>query len=241
MLSKSARRALVASVMLLLVFGIQGVAQDENDPHRPPCTSAGCKKVQSFLKARYCGESPFGNGPDEGCDLRGRKGIGSNSRVSADSYCQWDDKYTKGTCEQRGQPSAQVRKALIGELRTLGLRANAPGEIHFTVLESKPSGWTLAKAGYVHVAGVDFTLCQVVIAVDRKSRVRVLRRVPLKKTNVDVPEVTTWSPVDMADADGDGKLDVILRGDAYENHWLEVVSLRNGKVETTFSGLGYYL
>jgi hypothetical protein len=34
---------------------------------------------------------------------------------------------------------------------------------------------------------------------------------------------------------------LFLEGDAYENHWLEVVRLRDGTAKTIFSGLGYYL
>jgi hypothetical protein len=56
-----------------------------------------------------------------------------------------------------------------------------------------------------------------------------------------VPEVTQWSPVDVADVEGNGIEDVILEGDAYENHWLEVVTVHDGNVQTIYSGLGYYL
>jgi hypothetical protein len=41
--------------------------------------------------------------------------------------------------------------------------------------------------------------------------------------------------------DGDGQLEIILEGDAYENHWLEVDKTQNGSFRTVFSGLGYYL
>jgi hypothetical protein len=58
---------------------------------------------------------------------------------------------------------------------------------------------------------------------------------------MDVPTVTLWAPVDLADADGDGEEDVVLEGDAYENHWLEVITLHDGSATTVFSGLGYYL
>jgi hypothetical protein len=45
----------------------------------------------------------------------------------------------------------------------------------------------------------------------------------------------------LADADGDGRIEVILEGDAYEDHWLEVESIQDGSSRTIFSGLGYYL
>jgi hypothetical protein len=45
----------------------------------------------------------------------------------------------------------------------------------------------------------------------------------------------------IADMDGDGELEIILEGDAYENHWLEVDKLQGGTFRKVFSGLGYYL
>jgi len=228
-------------LLLSLIVGIEGKAEDENDPHRPPCTSARCKKIQSFLKARYCGESPFGNGPDDGCDLRMLKGTANDVKVIADFQCQWNEKDGQAKCEQRGQPPAEVRNLLLGELRRLGLRAKSDQELRFDVLESKSSGWTVAKANYSHVAGVGLTECEVILAISRDSQIRVLREVRLHKTNTDVAEGTSWSPLDLADADGDGQIDIILEGGAYENHWLEVDSLQDGKFKTIFSGLGYYL
>jgi hypothetical protein len=44
------------------------------------------------------------------------------------------------------------------------------------------------------------------------------------------------------DVNGDGTPDIVLEGDAYEDHWLEVISIsKNFTVRTIFSGLGYYL
>ncbi len=81
----------------------------------------------------------------------------------------------------------------------------------------------------------------MVAVVDQNAHVTVLRKLPLKKTDVDVPGVTERTPLDLADTRGTGQLDVILVGDAYENHWLEVISVHNGSARTIFSGLGYYL
>jgi hypothetical protein len=53
--------------------------------------------------------------------------------------------------------------------------------------------------------------------------------------------MTQWSPIDLADVDGDGRTDVILQGDHYEDHWLEAVSVGQRFPRTLFSGLGYYL
>jgi hypothetical protein len=58
---------------------------------------------------------------------------------------------------------------------------------------------------------------------------------------VDVPDVTTWSPVDVADAEGKGQVDVILEADSYENHWIEVDRVQDGSSHAVFSGLGYFL
>src|SRR5262249_22324633 len=78
---------------------------------------------------------------------------------------------------------------------------------------------------YQRPVGSDVELCQVIVIIDQSSHVRVLRKVPFQKTNMDVPAMTQWSPIDLADVDGDGRVDVILQGDAYEDHWLEVVSV----------------
>jgi len=159
--------------------------------------------------------------------------------VTAGFDCKWVEDARK--CEQRGQPSPSVRSILIGELRRLGLPARAPGQIYFTEWESTSSGWFLAAADYDYLKGDDLTLCEVIAITDQNSHVHVLRKVPFQKTGAVKPEVTTWSAIDLADVDGDGHIDVILEGDAYEDHWLEVDSVRDGSFRTIFSGLGYYL
>ena len=99
----------------------------------------------------------------------------------------------------------------------------------------------MAAAYYSRLLGTDLELCQVIVVIDRTSQVLVLRQLPFQQTDADVPTVTQWFPLDLADVEGNGQIDVILEGDAYENHWLEVVSVRDGAAETIFSGLGYYL
>ncbi len=96
-------------------------------------------------------------------------------------------------------------------------------------------------ADYDHVSGDKLTLCKVIIVAGGGAKPRVLRKVPIQTTDADVPDVTAWVPVDIADADGDGHVEFILEGDAYEDHWLEVVAMQDGGFKTIFSGLGYYL
>ena len=77
--------------------------------------------------------------------------------------------------------------------------------------------------------------------IDPSSQVSVLREVRRQQIDIAVPKITMWSLLDLTDVDGDGLPDVILQGEAYENHWLEVHSLRTGSPRMIFSGLGYYL
>jgi hypothetical protein len=56
-----------------------------------------------------------------------------------------------------------------------------------------------------------------------------------------VIQATSWSPVDVADAEGKGQVDVILEADSYEIHWIEVDRVQDGSSHTVFSGLGYFL
>jgi hypothetical protein len=227
--------------MWLIVADAHLGAQTEKDPHRPACTDASCRKIRAYLKKHYCGESPAGNGPDDGCDLRDRLKRSADAKVIADYNCEWNVSKDAAECAQHGQVAPELRSILVRELRQLGVPAKAPGETYFTVWESDRAGWSLAQAYYSHRIGPDIELCEVVAVVDQNAHVIVLRKSPLKKTDVDFPHVTEWTPLDLADTRGTGQLDVILIGDAYENHWLEVISVHNGSARTIFSGLGYYL
>jgi len=232
------KSVLITALLLLLVVGKRANSQDEKDPHRPACTSARCLKIKSFLKVHYCG-APQGNGPDDSCEIRPPKTPGKDVKVTADFECNWVEGARK--CEQHGQPSSGVRGILIGELRRLGLPAKAAGQIYFIEWEANSSGWSLAAADYDYLTGDDLTVCEVIAIIDQSSHVRVLRKVPFQKTNAEKNTVTTWSAIDLADVDGDGYIEVILEGDAYEDHWFEVESVQNGSSHTIFSGLGYYL
>ena len=232
--------ALLLLIVVVTAWGQERTsAQAENDPHRPACTDASCRKIKSFVKVHYCGESPYGNGPSDGCLIRPPKKLGGGYRATADFNCKWSEQ--KPLCTQRGQPSSEVRGALVGEMRKLGLSAEDEEQIYFMVWQSSSSGWSLAEAYHSGVVGDEMVLCQVVLVVDETSRTVVLRKVPFQKTDVDVPAVTTWSPIDVADVDGNGQVDVILEADSYENHWFEVDRVQDGSSHVIFSGLGYFL
>jgi hypothetical protein len=235
---------IVHAILLLVVVASawgqeRTSSQAEKDPHRPACTNTSCRKIKSFLKTRYCGESPYGNGPSDGCLIRPPKKLGGGYGVTADFNCESSEQ--KQQCTQHGQPSSEVRGALIGEMRKLGLSAEDEKQIYFVVWQSSSSVWSLAEAYHSGVVGDEMVLCQVILLVDQTSRAVVLRKVPFQKTDMDVPAVTTWSPIDVADVDGDGQVDVIFEADSYENHWLEVDRVQDGSSHTIFSGLGYFL
>jgi hypothetical protein len=97
------------------------------------------------------------------------------------------------------------------------------------------------EAYYDYIQGADATLCQVIAVIDQNSHVSVLREVPFQKTDAEKNTVTTWSPLDLADVNAGGQIEVILKGDSYEDHWIEVVGMREGSFRTIYSGLGYYL
>jgi len=235
------KRVLIAALVSLFVAGAMTKAQSEIDPHRPACADAHCRKVESFLKKHYCGASPFGNGPDDGCDIRSIPKPRPDVTMIADYECEWNTSKDAAECKQHGQPSPAVRDILIGQLRRLGLPAKASGETYFDVWKSAHSGWLFAMAYYSRAVGSDLELCQVLVVVDESGQAIVLRELPFQKTDADVPTVIQWAPVDIVDVDGDGREEIVLAGDEYENHWLEVVSVRDGSCKTIFSGLGYYL
>jgi hypothetical protein len=231
----------VAVVMLLCIVAPQLKGQRRNDPHRPACTSVPCQKVGSFLKSKFCGASPAGNGPKNGCDTRYAKSLLSGVNVIAAFDCETNVTDGRPKCRQRSEPSAAVRSVLVREMRRLGLPAKAEKDIYFTVWQPSSTKWLLAAADYGEANGSKLALCQVILVVNPGGGVQALRKVRFQKTDADVPTVTTWFPMGIADADGDGQLEIILEGDAYEDHWLEVDKMQGGSFRKIFSGLGYYL
>lgn len=186
---------------------------------------------------------------DDGCDIKLKpvpgadfsKKPGPGVNIQADYRCEWNASKEEAECKQDREPSPDVHDILISQLRKLGLPAKANGKTYFTVWESMREGWSVAEADYANLVGWDAELCRVIVRIDKNSQVAVIRKLPFQKTDSEVPAVTEWSLLDLADADGDGQVEIILQGYAYENHWLEVVSMRNGSPKTLFSGLGYYL
>jgi hypothetical protein len=235
------KRILIAALISALAASAQPRAAAESDPHRPACVDAQCRKIMSFLKAHYCSESPYRNGPEDGCQITIPKGPRHRVDVVADFECEWSDAKRAMGCRQQGEPPSNIRSLLTRELRRLGLPAKASGQTYFTAWKSTASGWSLAGAYYMRTADSNIELCQVIVVIDQSSRVLMLRKLPFQKTDVERPAVTQWSPIDLADVDGDGQVDVVLRADANEDHWLEVVSVGHGSARTVFSGLGYYL
>ena len=126
-------------------------------------------------------------------------------------------------------------------MRRLGLPPKGEKDIYFTVWQPSSTKWFLAAADYGETSGSELALCQVIVVVEPGGHVQVLRKVQFQKTNADMSNVITWFPMGIADVDGDGQLEIILEGDAYEDHWLEVDKMQSGFFRKIYSGLGYYL
>jgi hypothetical protein len=231
----------IATLAFILIICLQLPIAAERDPHRPPCKTTRCLQIKSFLKAHYCGESPYGEGPDDGCEIRIPPTPFPEMQVVAELKCDWDDKRDEQVCQQRGQAPAAIRTIVIREMRRLGLGATEDDQIKFDILTSKSAGWSVVAGSYYRRRGENAAFCQVIVTVDETSHVNVLRIHRFGNTDPDVPKGTSWSPLGIADVNGDGEAEIILQADEYENHWLEVVSLHEGEARTIFSGLGYYL
>lgn len=230
-----------AALVLLPYTFAQETEKPDQDPHRPACTSSRCRRIKSFLKGHYCGESPAGNGPDDGCEIRLPTKPSEGVIKKAEFVCKWSEADSERKCEQRGLPSLEFRNIVIREMHRLGLPANTNKGIQFDELDSNASGWSVVAGSYHDVKGPDLLLCGVILVIDQTGNTRVVRKVPFQKTDADVPQVATWSLLDITDVDADGNSEIVLQGDAYEDHWLEVVRVEPDSLKTIFSGLGYYL
>lgn len=239
--SKCGNALLVTALLVACVTSAQLSGQGLRDPHRPACTGPRCERIRTYLKAHYCGQSPYGDGPDNGCEIQPPKEPGPGIKISVDFSCDWNDAASGPKCRQNGLPSQEVRSVLIGEMRRAGLPPGAEEEVHFRVWEVASIGWVVAEANYEQVVGNDLKLCDVIVLIDRGGKTNVVRKVPFQKTDAVKPLLTEWSLFDIVDADHDGQFEIILEGDAYEDHWLEVVGLQDGSFKTLYSGLGYYL
>jgi hypothetical protein len=229
----------IAVIFALICIGFRASGHSQEDPRHPACNDARCKKIQSFLKAHYCGESPFGNGPEESCRIIDPGEIDP----SVDRIANYDSTREREgrVFRQHGEAPSEIRKILIDELHKLGLPSEEDEYTYFTVWRSDSSGMYLAEAYHHHQEGYAITICKVILAIDNNGKVLVLRKVPFQKVGIDGFFVTIWSLLDLIDVDGDGYPDAVFKADNYESHWLEVDSIRNGSAEKIYSGLGYYL
>jgi len=142
----------------------------------PRSTTAACLKLKEFLKTQYCGESPFGNSPDDGCDTRGRKTHVSTTKIEADYSCEQNQADGTWQCQQKGNPSPEIRKILIEKMRRVGMPAEVETDVHFNVLSSSGSSVSLASAGYDHKHGDDIDLCEVIVAIDTTGQGHLIHR-----------------------------------------------------------------
>lgn len=237
-------RGIAVSLFIALSVG-SGIttaqAFSERDPHRPICRTEECKKAKRSLKVHYCGKSPYGNGPDDGCDLRSPKPADMSAKKIASYDCQWNQQQQTLTCRQAGAIPASLARFLRNELQQLGLPSMYKNDVLFRVL-SGPSGVSVAEAFYSRVHGTDLYISEVVAAFKNPDEPRVIRKLKYQKTDADVPNVTTWRPIDVRDLNEDGREEIVLEADAYEDHWLEAVSVGEDlSPRTIFSGLGFYL
>jgi hypothetical protein len=144
-------------------------------------------------------------------------------------------------CRQDGRVPPELRATAIRELRERGLAEALSRGVFFTVWRVPATPWSLVEADYEEISGSIASISEVILLVGPAANVTVVRAVPFQRTNADVPSTTEWEMVDLVDIDGDGQPELVLEGDAYEDHWLEVVRISDGSAKTVFSGLGYWL
>ncbi len=229
----------ILGLLILLTCFAGALAQSTEDPQRPACTNSVCRAARAYIKTHYCGESPYGNGPDDGCDIIPVKHLASGTSPVAHYKCGWDDNTNKPTCKQVGSPPPKYLSALLDKMHQLGLPKQDDGKVLFSDLTSTSAGWSVLEAYYQQISGENMALCQFIAAVGPDKKLYELRKIRFQTTDAEKPLVTMWSPIDIATVSGQPEF--ILEGDAYENHWFEAIGIVGGELKTIFSGLGYYL
>ncbi len=225
----------ISSAICLLLAAVYPQA----DTHRRPCRNQECKEIRDFVKAHYCGESPFGNGPDQSCRVPNELRRSSDVQFKATFVCEINDAENELVCKQKGSIPSVLRDALSERMHRLGLPEQIDSKVLFSQMTSGSTGWSLLQASYQELQDGDLRECDVLAASDAESRIYVLHSVACQSTDFEKPLVTNWSPVDIANIDG--RQEFILLGDSYEDHWFEAFDIRNGVPTLAFSGLGYYL
>jgi hypothetical protein len=236
------RKLIVAALLVISLIPAYANTPSRKDPHRPPCTSQECRAIQQYLKAHYCGRSPWGNGEGESCELRVPKAATRGFKTLASYHCDPEDTSRSYRCAQRGTVPAAVVEAMHGQLTAIGVPAAAQRGIYYSIYQPSSAPWKLVEATYLRYKGDILTECQVLAVLGTDSVPHVLHKASCTKNDVDKPVFTEWSLLDVADVNVDGRVEIILEGNAYEDHWLEVIRLREDLTpEIIYSGLGYWL
>src|SRR6476659_7758538 len=90
----------LAALVSVFLASASPMAAAERDPHRPACRDDQCRKMESYLRAHYCGESPYGDGPPSGCKIAVPPGPRPGVEVLADFGCDWSDLKQQMECKQ---------------------------------------------------------------------------------------------------------------------------------------------
>lgn len=185
--------------------------------------------LERRLSAAYCSEDEWGN-----CQLRWPEE--PPPRVAAFD-CVWD---ATVKCTQTLAASPPLVGLARDELIKAGLPVGEP-RVFVEALRVR-ADWTVVHAYYHRVSGERMSIASVVLVLrDDGARV-VLRMQRFTHTALDGPSaVRLHFVMDVRDVDGDGEAELVLNGEGYEAHWLEVFTLRGEKWRLLFSGLGYSL
>lgn len=186
--------------------------------------------LERKLRAAYCVEDD-----QVDCRLRGPEKIAAERAAAFD--CRWTDTVV---CTQTLAAPPALAAVAREELLKAGLPAREE-RVFVDALRVRPE-WTVVHAYHHAVSGERISVASVVLMVrDDGTRV-VLRTQRFVRASLDGPSAAKLHFVlDVTDLDGDGAAELVLDGEAYEAHWLEVFTFREGKWRASFSGLGYSL